>query len=108
MSLYKIQSWNPVMFGNNLNQYPMIYISPDITFLEFIRKNQFTVIVVISNTGTIYDNKPILGFVNKSNIVPNCRPNFYEITGFYTVTLQCPWLEMPFYNQGFAQFYGLK
>jgi hypothetical protein len=86
----------------------MIYIKPDKTFLEFAKENNYTVFVRIEDTGTIYDGKAMVGIVNKSAYVPNLRPNFYNETGLYVVTLAAQWREYPTKNLGNAIFMGLK
>ena len=95
MSEYKIERWDVVMFNNSLTKVPMIYIKPDLTFLEFARNNNFAVACEISGTETVYDGKIIPGVVDKSYNVPNCRPNFYEKTGFYVITLWANWYGYP-------------
>jgi hypothetical protein len=48
------------------------------------------------NTGMpCYDGRTLHGTVNNSADVPNCRPNFYEETGWYTITLQSLWSGYP-------------
>jgi hypothetical protein len=92
---YEIKRWDGVMFGNSITKVPIIYIEPDLDFLEFIRRTNFAVLAVISGTDTIYDADPnssvntigIPGVVDKSCFIPNCRPNFYDKTGLYVVTL---------------------
>jgi len=108
MSYYPIQRWDAVISGNNLTQVPMIYIEPDTTFLEFVKRNEYSVICKITGSGnTIYDGRLIQGFVNKSAEVPNCRPNFYAATGLYTITLVTGFQEYP-PASGMVQFFGIK
>ncbi len=109
MSQYKIERWDVVMFGNSVTKVPMIYIKPDLTFLEFVRGNNFAVACEISDTGTIYDGKVIPGVVDKSCSVPNCRPNFCEKTGFYVITLWANWYGYPEPGKmGTVKFSGTK
>lgn len=109
MSLYKIHRWDVVMFGNSSTRVPMIYVKPDLTFLDFIRSNNYTVMCEINGTGTIYDGKQIPGVVDKSSFIPNCRPNFYEKTGYYVITLWSNWYGYPNPNNlGFVKFSGLN
>jgi hypothetical protein len=97
------------MFGNNNAKVPMIYVKPDTTFLDFIRKNNYAVVCEIEGTGTIYDGKQIPGVVDKSSYVPNCRPNFFEKTGLYVVTLYSNWYGYPNVGMnGEVKFLGLK
>ena len=92
---YDIMRWDVVMFKNSTSQVPMIYIKPDETFLEFVKLNNYAVMVNIDGTGTVYDNKLIAGVVNESSNVPNCRPNFYDKTGYYVITLYGDWYGYP-------------
>lgn len=109
MSQYKIERWDVVMFNNSLTKVPMIYIKPDITFLEFARNNNFSVACEISGTKTVYDGKIIPGVVDKSCYVPSCRPNFCEKTGLYVITLWSNWYGYPDPdNLGTVIFSGLK
>ena len=52
-----------------------------------------------------YDGHDIMGTVNNSCVVPNCRPNFCDKTGYYTVTLETPWRGYPIDN-GYVQFFA--
>jgi hypothetical protein len=108
MSNYNIKRWDPVTSdGDDIK--PMIYIEPDITFLEFVKANNFNVLCEISGTDTCYDKNMIVGIVNKSSNVPNCRPNFYNKTGLYVITLDTTWVDYPkFEKLGTVKFYGLK
>ena len=109
MTEYKIMRWDGVMFGNSITKMPMIYIKPDIDFLEFARANHFAVICEINGTGTIYDGKQIPGVVDKSCNVPNSRPNFFEETGYYVITLRATWNGYPDTNKlGTVVFKGLN
>ena len=109
MSQYKIERWDVVMFGNSTTRVPMIYIKPDMTFLDFVRNNNYAVVCHINGTGTVYDGKEIPGVVDKSCFVPNCRPNFCEKTGFYVVTLWANWYGYPEPGKlGSVSFSGLK
>ena len=108
---YKIERWDAVMFGNYLRKIPMIYIKPDETFLEFARNNNFSVLCEISDTGMNYDTKSgnkIPGIINQSGSIPNCRPNFFEKTGLYVISLLSPWIGYPSKNSlGTVKFFGL-
>jgi len=109
MAKYKIHRWDPVTFGNNVNPFPTIYIKPDKTFLDFAKENKYTVIVRIEDTGTIYDGEAMVGIVDSSNDMPNCRPNFFNETGLYTISLYARWYEYPLPDKlGTAVITGLK
>jgi len=107
MSNYEIKRWDVVLSNNR--KVPMIYIKPDLTFVDFVRSNNFVIVCEINDTGTIYDGKKIYGIVSKSSISPNCRPNFYNKTGLYVVTLMANWYGYPEPNKtGNAKFFGIK
>lgn len=109
MSTYKIHRWDVVISGDSNAQRPMIYVEPDLAFLEFIRANDFAVVCNISGTGTIYDGKQIPGVVSQSSDVPSCRPNFYKKTGLYVVKLWAEWYHYPDIDKlGEVVFSGLK
>lgn len=109
MTEYEIKRWDGVMFGNSITKVPMIYITPDIDFLEFIKANNYAVSCDISGTGMVYDEVEIPGVVDQSSSIPNCRPNFYEKSGYYVVTLMGTWNGYPHPNRlGKVVFSGLK
>jgi hypothetical protein len=109
MTQYKIERWDAVMFGNSITKSPMIYIKPDITFLQFIRDNKYAVMCNITGTNTIYDGKMIPGIVDKSCYVPNPRPNFFKKTGLYVITLMATWNGYPDMNNlGTVSFKGVE
>ena len=95
LNTYKIYRWDAVMTAANDKPTPMIYIKPDTKLLDFLRENNFRILVKIDNTGTIYDGKYIWGVVDKSSNMPSCRPNFDTETGFYVVTLEAFWYGYP-------------
>lgn len=109
MSEYKIMRWDVIIAGDSKNKIPMIYIEPDITFLEFVKANSFAVVCLINGTDTKYDNKKIPGVVDKSCFTPNCRPNFCEKTGWYVISLWSNWYGYPNVGkEGTVKFYGLE
>ena len=108
MKQYPIKRWDGVMFGNSITKIPMIYIEPDLDFLELARDNHYAIMCNISGTDTIYDGKQIPGIVDKSSYVPNCRPNYYEKTGYYVITLAGTWNGYPYPNKlGTVTFGGV-
>lgn len=90
---YKILRWD-VILKNDI-KYPVVYIAPDIKFLEFVRNNGYSIIVTINGTNTVYDCRQIAGEVNQSCAIPNCRPNYFEASGYYMITLNCWWNGYP-------------
>lgn len=108
MSSYKIHRWDAVLSGNSNDKRPMIYIKPDTSFVEFAKKNNFKIVCQISGTNLPYDGVKIVGMVNRSCDSPSCRPNFYNQTGYYVVTLLSDWYGYPTETKmGEVKFYGL-
>lgn len=107
MTSYQIQRWDAITQDNVIIK-PIIYIKPDVPFLEFVKVNNYAVICEISGTGTIYDGRKIAGIVDKSCFIPNCRPNFCEKTGLYIITLAADWYGYPDASTpGTVKIYGL-
>lgn len=109
MAEYDIKRWDGVMFGNSITKMPMIYIEPDLKFLQFVEANNYAVVCNITGTGMIYDDVSIPGVVDRSCSIPNCRPNFYEETGYYVITLMGTWNGYPHPDKlGKVVFSGLN
>jgi hypothetical protein len=94
--------WDPIISSDNPNIIvPLIYVKPDKKFLEIIKKNFNIVSCKISGTNMAYDahNHPsdpmIAGIVSKSSNTPNYRPNFFDATGYYVITLVSNWYGYP-------------
>jgi hypothetical protein len=107
MTSYEIQRWDVVMNGSDSNKSPMIYIIPDPYFLEFARVNEFSLFCEIIGTNSGYDGHVIEATVNKSVYSPNFRPNFFESTQAYVVTLNTHWNGYPIL-MGNIRFFGYK
>ena len=103
MSKYNIERWDAVMSSNGVNMTPMIFLTPDSYFLEFVKNNDYNVAVQIHDTDSGYDNKFMRGFVAKSSFLPN----FFKSTNLYVVMLECAWNGYP-PNNGSASFSGIK
>lgn len=108
MSNYEIKRWDGVLVNDQ--KVPMIYIKPDLTFVDFVRSNNYRIVCEINDTGTKYDGKKVYGNVSKSSTSPNCRPNFYNKTGLYVVTLISNWYGYPpdLNKLGNARFFGIN
>lgn len=87
MSKYKIHRWDIIMTGNSTFKSPIIYIKPDLDFLEFARSNNFALMAVIEGTGLQYDGNQIPAVVNKGFTFPNYLPNLSDATGYYVIVL---------------------
>jgi hypothetical protein len=107
MSEYKIERWDVILLDNH--RVPVIYIKPDLEFVEFIRKNDYNIVAEINHTGTVYDMKKINAIVDQSAYNLNCRPNFFTDTGYYVITLNSSWNGYPKPDKlGTVVFYGLR
>lgn len=105
MTEYKIERWDVILVNNH--RLPIIYVKPDLDFIEFVRRNNYKVFVNIKGTRTVYDNNLIEGTVDQSSFVPNCRPNFFANTGLYVITLQSSWNGYPEFGKlGTVIFHG--
>jgi hypothetical protein len=107
MTEYNIERFDVAMFGNSITKVPLIYIKPDLELLEFARKNHHVVECEIINTGSIYDGKKIPGVIDMSSSVPSRRPNFFNDTGLYVVSLWSNWYGYP-ENGGKVKFAGIQ
>jgi hypothetical protein len=109
MIKYPILRWDAIITGDVNQKAPMIYISPDLDFLEFAEANSNQVYVEISGTGLSSDGILIPGTVNKSCNVPNPRPNYFAQTGQYVIILHTHWAGYPRPSSlGHATFKGLR
>jgi hypothetical protein len=88
---YKIHRWDAVLSPNGLNKQPMIYIYPDINFINLIKMHDEILSVQINNTNTLYDGQVLYGTVSRSSFIPN----FYSKTQLYVVILDCEWYGYP-------------
>lgn len=104
MSKYDIYRWDVILASNGINKIPIIYIRPDIAFVEFVRANNYQVQVLIDGTNTPYDGHLISGYVNKSDFMPN----FFDQTNLQVIVLNNDWVGYPDISKlGKASFYGL-
>jgi len=110
MPKYNIEQWQAVLQKENIFPTPMIYIKPDREFIDYAGKNNYMVLVTVGGTGTQYDDRPTIAIVDSSGYFPDYRPNFYNKTGFFTLTLSCGWLGYPNLPQGngYVVVQGLK
>lgn len=113
MPKYNIQRWDAVMTrsseltGGNEYPVPMIYIKPDQQFIQYAKENDYQVRVTITGTGTVYDDKPILAVIDSSGYFPDFRPNFYNQTGYFVLTLFTQWDGYPNTGNGSVLIQGL-
>ena len=88
---YEIKRWDVILSPNGLNKQPMIYIYPNIDFINLINNNNEVLSVQIQNTNTIYDGQVLYGTVSRSSFIPN----FFSKTQLYVVILDCEWYGYP-------------
>ena len=74
--VYKILRWDSILQNNKI--VPMLYFKPCLKIVNIMELNDNKIIININGTN-IYDGIH-KGIVNKSSIIPNCRPNFFEAT----------------------------
>lgn len=92
----QILRWDAVIPGSRCEPKPMVYVEPDLILLEYIQQNKGKQILVsIQNSNSFYDNTSYFAVIDKSANVPSCRPNFYEFTQLYVITLDTPWMGYP-------------
>jgi hypothetical protein len=106
MPEYEIQRWDPVIPKGNIEPYPMVYIKPDPSFFDYIKENNYLFLVTISESDSVYDRQ-IMALADMSAFFPNYRPNFFNETGFYVLTLFSSWNGYPPKN-GKILIQGLK
>jgi hypothetical protein len=103
---YQIYQWQGSISGAANVPWPVIYIKPDDSLLDFAKKNNNALLVKISNTSSIYDGKSVQGLFFTSANIPNNRSNFSEKTGLCTILLYCDWYSYP-PQLGSAEIFGL-
>lgn len=103
---FNIERWGSVMNASSINPRPIVYFKPDLDVLNFFQANNNFVRVVITGTNTSYDNTAFNGVVDSSADIPACRPNFFDKTGWYVVTLDSDWNGDNVDNNGKIMFIG--
>lgn len=92
MPTYKIERWDPIIPPGHTQPLPMIYVKIDDTLLKLAKENDYNVIVNITDTGKLYDTKPIPAVIDCSAYYPDFRPNFFNENNLAVITLMCDWL----------------
>lgn len=95
MPVYNIDRWDAVIPKDTTFPMPMVYIKPDKNFVKYAKENDYTVLVTIKNTDSSYDNNAFVGVIDSSGYFPTKRPNFYNATGFFVITLFSNWNGYP-------------
>lgn len=109
MTSYNIERWDVIQYGTNY-YFPIIYFKPDKDLIRFFKDNNNAVIANITDSKSMYDNKQIAGVINSlEDNIPTTRPNLFEKTGYYIMTLYCEWLGYPIYGSlGKVTFSGFN
>lgn len=96
MNNIPIERWDGVLTAccGNLPK-PVIYFLPDFELLSFIKRNGYRIRIIIKNTNSQYDGLVAWGTVRESTITGSCRPNYFDITQLYTITLDMIWNGYP-------------
>lgn len=95
MPKYKIERWDGVIPKGQTFPQPMIYFKPDKAFIDYAKENKYTVMINISDTESPYDKDAFVGIIDSSGYYPEYRPNFYNDTGLFVITLQAEWAGYP-------------
>lgn len=120
MLTYPIVAWNPVILPSNtpnLNSFvtdanpplPMVYVLPDEKFLQFVKDNDYKIVVKVDGSNSCYDTRGTVALVNTIENIDrkNARPLLYHKTKLWAIVLIAPWLEYP-PNNGTITLYGEK
>lgn len=108
MPKYEIQSWNSVIPKGSTFPLPMIYIKPDSSFIDYAKKNNWQVLVKITDSDSPYEGNEFYATIDSSGYFPNFRPYFYNDKGYFTVTLLSQWRGYPKEKNGNAIIRGLE
>lgn len=99
MNTFEIYRWDSVTCSKDNTPKPMIYVKPDISLMNYFKRNDNKVWLKIKNSGSAYDNQAYYGIVEKSAYRPNYTPNYFNSKGMYVVTLQTDyWMGYPTEN----------
>lgn len=95
MPEYDIERWDAVIPKDTTFPFPMIYIKPDANFVQYAKDNNYMVLVTVKNTASKYDDNAFVGIIDSSGYFPNNRPNFFNKTGYFVITLFSTWNGYP-------------
>lgn len=91
---YKIINWEGII-STGSTPLTSLTIIPDLELIQVLERNKNNMLQIqISGTNSGYDNV-WFGLFDKAANVPSCRKNFYDLTGFWIVTINCPWIGAP-------------
>jgi hypothetical protein len=95
MGKYKILAWSASKTKNDYNASPIIYFKPDNNFKKYAYNNNDIIYIKVYGTNSLYDNRKYKAIVSTSEDVPCFRPNFYNLTGQFILTLDSNWMGFP-------------
>jgi hypothetical protein len=102
-SSYVINKWEGLVTPNSTKMQPVIYIQPDTRLLNYARINGNKFSVRISNSESLYDNKPIIGNFTESK---KCCEDIECGDNSYIFILDTEWIGVPL-NLGNIDIYGV-
>lgn len=95
MPEYEIKSWNAIIPKEANYPLPSVYIKPDKNFADYAKENNYTVLITVKDTNSKYDTASVLAVIDSSGYYPDYRPNFYNKTGYFILTLLSEWIGYP-------------
>jgi hypothetical protein len=98
MPSYDIQRWDAIIPKGNDLPYPVAYIKPNEEFLNYAKANNYMFLVTITDTGGRYEGASVVAMLDNSGLYPTYRPNFFNDTGLYTLTIFSNWAGYPKQN----------
>jgi hypothetical protein len=91
---FEVLRVDAVTSGNSNKIIPMLYFTPDLEFINYIKLNNNRIVIDISEND--YYNGTREAIIDQSSITPNVRPNFYDATTLYVATLyNTEWIGYP-------------
>lgn len=95
MPVYDIQRWDAIIPKDTEFPYPAVYIKADDNFIEYAKANKNIVLCTVSESGSDFDGVELTGFIASSRDYPSFRPNFFQDTNYYVITLFRNWGSYP-------------
>lgn len=89
----KIVKWDVIQDSCSDILKPMLYFVPTPEDITFINDNDNKVMINVTDCDEF--GGPYWGTVGKSSNVPNCRPNFFDVTQYYVITLDSYFTNYP-------------
>lgn len=91
---YRIINWEGII-STGTTPLTSLTILPDLDLIRILERNTNNMLQIrISGTNSGYDNV-WFGIFDKASNIPACRKNFFDLTGYWIVTINCPWIGPP-------------